>query len=228
MKPYYEHAGITIYHGDCLDLLPDLQANTIITDPVWPDTKADLRGKEDPKGLLRAAALKWNCKRAIIQLGCDSDPRILDSIPPHLPFLRVIWLEYAFPSYKGRLLYTGDVAYAFGQYPKSGPGRHVLPGRYISYHRDVVREKITRGKEWGKAPVGNYHPTPRRYEHVAYLVGKWAEENILDPFCGSGTTLLAAKNAGIPAVGIEIEERYCEIAAKRMGQEVFDFGKTRS
>ena len=64
------------------------------------------------------------------------------------------------------------------------------------------------------------HPSPRRFEHVAWLVNLYSEGAVLDPFAGAGTTLLAAKNCGQTAIGIEIEERYCEIAARRLSQEV--------
>ena len=66
------------------------------------------------------------------------------------------------------------------------------------------------------------HPCSRALIHMQWLANWWSEpgENILDPFMGSGTILLAAKNCGRRATGIEIEERYCEIAAKRLSQEV--------
>jgi DNA modification methylase len=67
------------------------------------------------------------------------------------------------------------------------------------------------------------HPCPRRIQHVQWLVKHWARQSVLDPFMGAGTTALACKSMGVAFIGIEIEERYCEIAAKRLSQEVFDF-----
>ncbi len=226
MKPYYDESGIVIYHGDCRDVLPQLSpADVIITDPVWPNGSSHLIGADRPFELFAEAAQCWRPpSRLVVQLGCDSDPRMLYGVPSSLPFFRICWLEYARPTRKGRLLYSGDVAYVFGQPPSSRPGRRVMPGRFISTKPDAARTKVIKHKEWGSAPDNGLHPTPRRYEHVAWLVGRWAEGTILDPFMGSGTTLLAAKNGGYRAVGIEIEERFCEIGAKRLSQGVLDFG----
>ncbi len=216
MKPYYDESGITLYHGNALEVLPQLPdavADVIITDPVWPNCVASLAGADDPAGLFAAAAAYFPrlTNRLVVHLGCDSDPRFLLGVPAALPFFRVCWLELVRHSYKGRLLYSGDVAYAFGAPPPSKPGRQVIPGRLINAD-DAAQ---TKG-----------HPCPRKLSTVAWLVKWLANGLILDPFCGIGTTLRAAKYGGYPAIGIEIEERFCEAAVKRLAQGVFDFQET--
>ena len=212
--PYYDHGGITIYHGDCREILPRVGGvDTLITDPVWPNATNEIIGSERPFELFKEmwAAINTIPPRAAIHLGCASDPRILLSVPNVLSFFRVINLEISRKSYVGRLLVTGDICYLFGTPPKSRPGLRVIPGR--------CNDASCKGKE---AP----HPCPRKYKHVHFICSIWSNDRdvICDPFCGSGTTLVAAKNLGRRAIGIEIEERYCEIAAKRLSQEVMEFG----
>lgn len=73
------------------------------------------------------------------------------------------------------------------------------------------------------------HPTQKPLAVILWCLSQFPEvASIADPFMGSGTTLIAAKKFNIRAIGIEIEERYCEIAAKRLGQSVLDFGPTSS
>ena len=210
--PYYDRGGITIYHGDAREMVPELApfAGVVITDPVWPNSVATLAGWEDPSGLFRDVAVNLHrlSNRLVVHLGCNSDPRFLLAVPAEFEFFRVCWLEYTSPSYKGRLLYKSDVAYAFGV-PPTGGVRGVVPG--------MVTDTSNRPRRHA-----GEHPTPRRIGHVTWLV-KWFSlegETVLDPFAGGGTTLAAAKYAGRRAIGIEIEERYCEAAAKRLEQDV--------
>lgn len=208
MKPYYDKDGITIYHGDCRDLLQGLeQVDCIVTDPVWPNaSRSGLVGSEAPYTLFSESAALWPelTARAVVQLGQNSDPRFLAGMPPELPFFRVCWLEYGRPRYMGHLLYGGDVAYAFGTFRAPVHiGKTCIPGRMM--------DNSSNGKHPG-------HLTPRKLGHVKWLLKWFTREGdlILDPFVGSGTTLWAAKTMGRRAIGIEVVEEYCELAANRM------------
>lgn len=206
MTPYYQDDFCTIYHGDCLKMR--FSAEALITDPVWPGNKLKEFSKINPYKLFQKMINRYQKKvdRIGVQLGCWSNPDILNSI--NMPFFKICWLPYLLPGHMGRQLVTGDVAYLYGEPPKSREGNRCIPGEF--------RNKMQGFKGKG------LHPCPRRQQHVNWLVNIWSnqDETILDPFMGSGTTLRAAKDLQRKAIGIEIEEKYCEIAATRLEQEV--------
>lgn len=194
----------TPYLGDCLEILPHLpKVDAVITDPPW-DAAVGIPGADDPRGLFASAAplLAGAAARVVVQLGCDSDPVFLAPLARFLPFLRTCWLEYACPLYKGRLLHTGDVAYAYGIWPEAKPGAMLIPGKCMSTHsdRDIA------------------HPMPRRLEHVRWLVNWFSVpgSTVVDPFMGSGTTGVCAHDLGREFVGIEIHEPYFDFACERI------------
>ena len=203
-----DNGNVRLYRGDCRDITPTVgTVGAMITDPVWPNAKVELAGRDDPEGLWQEAIDRITSVRVAVHLGCDTDPAMLSSMSHRWPFFRVVWLEMARPHYKGRLLYGSDVAYLYGQPPQSRKGAHVIPGRMIS--------TSSTGKE-------SDHPCPRKLEHVEWLVNWWSEpgEIVLDPFMGSGTTGVACIRAGRSFIGIEKDESYFDMAVKRISQEV--------
>jgi site-specific DNA-methyltransferase (adenine-specific) len=224
MKPYYESDGFVIYHGDCRDVLPTLGAvDLVLTDPPYSDvTHKGARGGNGTHSLVDFAATTSNELRAIVESLSTVCQRWLvatmewrhiadlERAPPSgWRFVRFgIWVK---PN--GAPQFTGDR-------PSTGwEGIGIL-------HRDVPGRMRWNGggrhAVWTVNKCKGDHPTQK----PVGLIGKLAElfsdpgDTILDPFMGSGTTLRAAKDLGRKAVGIEIEERYCEIAAKRLAQEV--------
>lgn len=221
MTPYYADDYVTLYCGDCREILPHVeQGDTCIVDPVWPNSV--FPSVEDPAALFAEAAALLTTERLVVHLGCTSDPRFLYGVPSRFEYLRTCWMEYALPSYRGRVLIASDVAYAWGPPPSSRPGRRVLAGRCVARKNDTKDWHTGRGHgtsdgiDYGNLP----HPAPRRLEHVLWLVNLFVEKVVIDPFCGVGTTLLAAKSHGLRSIGIEREERYCELAARRLSQEM--------
>jgi len=206
--PYATVGDITLYHADCRDILPQLTADTVVTDPVWPDADVPLRGRGAEDTLLADALnLCHEAERVAVQVGCDTDPRFQRSVPEQWECFRTAWLELPRKGYRGRLLHTGDVAHLYGDPPPSREGHRVIPGRYIDADPNGQQRD---------------HPTPRKLGHVEWLVKWWSalDDMILDPFAGSGTTGLAAMRWDRECVLIEIKEEHCETAAQALHQEM--------
>lgn len=207
MKPYYEHAGITIYHGDCREILPTLpKADAVITDPPYGAGYAanPIVGKGRTQSNHQAQV--WdNRPFPEIDLIIAAAPRV------------AIWggNYYALPPSRGWLVWYK---------PDSPPSMADCELAWTNVDKNAAHFAwsiaATNGERIG-------HPTQKPEALIRWTAQQIAPnaQTILDPFMGSGTTLVAAKNLGRKAIGIEIEERYCEIAAKRLAQEVFEFSE---
>lgn len=212
MKPYFQDDAVTIYHGDCRQIVPQLEhVAAVITDPPWKllSDKQIVIGNDRAVELWSEIApeLAARADRVIVWLPCTADPREWLS-PLPMPFLRSLMIRRAIPGYYGRVLLDVEQVFALGTWPRPRKGRIVIPGGMeITY---VSTDRV------------NGHPAPRSAIVARWLTKFWSDEGdvILDPFGGSGTTARAAKDLGRKAILIEIEERYCEIAAKRMSQSV--------
>jgi len=194
VKPYYDHAGITIYHGDCREILPGMpRVDLILTDPPYPNGAGHfLDGIEAAESIVFAPAAP------VCLVFWDEITR------PVSPFPLVavhVWHRSNTnrpDNYESVLCFAAD-------------GRK-RASRVLSF--PVVFPGLTGCHE------ATGHPTQKPVRLMTRLILMEPPGTILDPFMGSGTTLRAAKDLGRKAIGIEIEEKYCEIAAKRLAQEV--------
>ena len=211
--PYYRDEYVELYVGHCADVLREIDQrfNWVVTDPVWPDASPEMMaGAADPIGTFIAAASHFErlTDAIIVQLGCASDPRFLSQVPESFEFVRACWLGYSRPSIKARLAIDANIAYVFARPEVTlGSTNAVLRGLTI---------------QRGAKVKFDWHPCPRQLPHVQWLLKSFVAQGsrILDPFCGSGTTLVAAKRAGLKAVGIEVDPKYAqEIVARLMATE---------
>ena len=213
----YDDGLVSIVHGDARDVLARIATDTartvVITDPVWPNAPAGLFDVDDPIALFAQTAQHWPrlARRAVVVLGCTSDPRMLAEMPRELPFIRTCWLRYDAPVPRYPSLLTGDVAYVFGAVDFA-PGRRVYPGECTGHgHRGQGRMT---------------HPCPRCLDHMRWLVAHFTQPGdlVIDPFAGSGTTGRAAKDLGRRALLIEKSLAFCQLAIDEMRQEVLALG----
>ena len=200
IKPYYEHAGITIYHGDCREILPELpKVDLVLTDPPYGISRIMVGGAGWAKQY-------------------DGEYREWDDTAPDLG-------EWFWESSDVFIIWGGN-------YFNLPPSRGWL-----------IHDKVVRGMTWADCEMAwtnqdmnsriysymppngfmkdkRWHPTEKPLPLMSWCLSMFPDaQTILDPFMGSGTTLVAAKNLNRKAIGIEIEEKYCEIAVKRLAQE---------
>ncbi len=217
MKPYYQHAGITLYHGDCREVLPTLEAGSV-----------DLVLTDPPYGIGYETTYVASWERS--QIAGDSDSSLRDFCITHFAGLPM----FVFGSWKVARPAATRAVLIWDKGPASGMGDLTFPWKNsfeeIYVIGDGFKGKRDEGVIRGHIQVtweskGRRHPNQKPVSLMAYLLSKTEAVRICDPFMGCGTTLRAAKDAGLDAIGIEVEERYCEVAARRLEQEVFAFPK---
>ena len=205
MKPYFTDSTgtIQIFLGDCREILPSLKADVVVTDPPYGvgfqyDTFVDdENGWRSVTDGLRCAMTD----RA--SAVCMSFARLWEMPPAR-------WAACWFK--------PGSVRRSrIGGFSTWEPV--LLYGTGWSIANDMLRLPAC----VNHTPEADGHPCPKPLELFRWIIDGAPPGTILDPFMGSGTTLRAAKDLGRRAIGIEIEERYAEIAAKRLSQEVLRF-----
>lgn len=230
MTVYYQDESVTLYHGDCLALTQWMQADVLVTDPPYGTQVANgLDVNHGGYGRRQNAAL--TSRHASQRPGVDREGFTIvgDMTTETRDAVLSIWagpaLVFGSPrqpdppgEWADRLVWD-----------KKRPGMNGGPWRYR--HESIY---VTKGfVRTDNAAVSIIEAWPDQTDHIhakplalmLRLVAAAPPGAIADPFAGSGSTLVAAKQLGRRAIGVEIDERYCEIAAKRLTQGVFDFGE---
>ena len=216
MSIYYEDESVTLYHGDCLTEHREwLEADVLVTDPPYgidwqiperPGRKAIVPIANDRDLLARDSVLEsWGNRPAIV-FGSALKPA------PKGAKQVLVWEKTMDAGVLGTVAgfrRNWEAIYLVGDFPQ-------LPAKKSS----VITSKASTTHYAKNAGHAHAKPIPV----METLVEATALGVVADPFAGPGSTLVAAKALGRRAIGVELEERYCEIAARRLSQEVLDLG----
>jgi len=217
VKPYYQDEWVTIYHGDCREILPQLpKVDLVLTDPPYGiNLQTDYKSRK--RGLSQIDYLPV--------YGDDKpfDPSHLLALDIDIVIFGAIYFADKLPVSNGWLIWDkrdlfppNDQADCELAWTNCVKGARLFRHRWSGYNRDSEREE-------------HYHPTQKPVSLMRWCilqVDRWAgdKEMICDPYMGGGSVIRAAKDLNRKCIGVEIEEKYCEIAANRCRQMVFNFG----
>ncbi len=227
MEPYYSDESVTLYHGDCRKVLPTLTADAVITDPPYgisdaPITTQGRTGKRTGAVNTWHAESTWDraldpewmrlCGQAAPVVAWFGQWRKREQVAaamPHPLRAEIVWAKDCHVGPPAPVAARDERIWLF-----AAAG---IKGR--TFETSVWDVPII--PTWAMRDHKNEKPLPLMRRLVRFLTD--AGQVILDPFAGSGSTLRAAKDEGRRAIGVEIDERYCEIAARRLDQGVLDF-----
>lgn len=222
MSLYYRDDLVTLYLGDCLtDHLEWLTADVLVTDPPYGMAYEDRQGgviANDETAAARDGALAlWNDGPALV-FGTWRVPR------PAATRQVIVWDKSDGNGMGGGSTspwgLSHEEIYVLGAWPPIQPG-----GRWREGGRPARSSGVIRVANYNTQAAGRPdHPTPKPVGLMERLLEKCPPGVIADPFAGSGSTLVAAKALGRRVIGVELEERYCELAARRCAQDVLDLG----
>ena len=210
MKPYYQDDYVTIYHGDCREILPELpKVDLVLTDPPYGVNKAGWDSVFCDLSYWQVIYSKLKDRgNLLLFTGLLNLPIKLNIIAS------VFEYQWAIGWYKPNAM----------QFGKTGYSKNDLitwwakgKGKVVEKFIDVIITNM------GLPEDKFNHPTVKPMSVINSLIMSFTEQAnlILDPFLGSGTTAYCAKKLNRKCIGIEIEEKYCEIAANRCRQMVF-------
>ena len=221
MTLYYQDDHVTLYHGNCLTEHREwLDADVLVTDPPY--------GMEFAQGSYAGKNPAWTSRHTGVKIAGDETTEARDEAlaawgeRPALMF--GTWKRPAPPGVRETLVWDKVVSTGMGALDI--PWRPSWEAIYVIGHGFTGRRGhgVLRHSLPTLADERKWHPTPKPLPLMVDLISKCPPGVIADPFAGSGATVLAARSLGRQVVGVELEERYCEIIAKRLDQGVLDLG----
>jgi site-specific DNA-methyltransferase (adenine-specific) len=213
VTPYYQDDHVTLYHGDCRKLLPNLDFTAIVTDPPY--------GMDYEHGTRKGG----------VRLGMDGQRIVGDDVPfdpSHLLAFgkpTVLWGGNHFadklPPSRGWLVWDKrDGRPSNDQSDVEMAWTNCLTTARV--HRRYWSGNTRTGREQAE---GRLHVNQKPVALMAWCLRLLNVRGIVcDPYSGSGSTLVAAREMGLPSIGIDVDEAHCETIAKRLAQDVLDFG----